>query len=77
LKSKGVRSALILLVLEAAIGALVFGATSRHEAKGQRVEADQALGLVREGSSGEQKPGADARGAGRRDRDARTAPREW
>jgi hypothetical protein len=54
LKSKGVRSALVLLVLGAAIAALVFGATSRHEAKGQRVEAAQELGLVREGSSAAQ-----------------------
>jgi hypothetical protein len=52
LKSKGWRSALVLLVLGAAIAALVFGATSRHEAKGERVEADQ--GIVRESSSAEQ-----------------------
>jgi hypothetical protein len=54
LKSKGWRSALVLLVLGAAIAALVFGATSRHEAKGERVEADQGRGVVREGSSAEQ-----------------------
>jgi len=52
LKSKGWRSALVLLVLGAAVAAIVFGVTSRHEAKGERVEAGQ--GIVRESSSGEQ-----------------------
>jgi hypothetical protein len=52
-KSKGWRRALVLPVLGAAIAALVFGATSRHEAKAERVEADQ-IGIVREGSSAQQ-----------------------
>jgi hypothetical protein len=54
LESKGWRSALLLLVIGAAIAALLFGATSRHQANGGRVEANQASGLVREGSSAEQ-----------------------
>jgi hypothetical protein len=52
LKSKGWRTALVLLVLGAAIVALVLGAVSRHEAKGERVEASR--GIVRQGSSAEQ-----------------------